>query len=609
MTRTHDVVVIGGGVAGVCAAIQSARLGANTALVERELVLGGNSNSSFCLHIEGASSNHKYGNETGIIEELEAEAVVRGAFMPAGGGQPSYFNSRWSEILLQACEDSGVIVYLKTFATRARTRGGRITSIVAEDMLGKRQLGLRARHVFIDASGDGQVAAAAGAEFRMGREARSEFGESFAPEIADRRTMGNSLMFMMRNARRPIAYVPPPGTPVYETDEDLPMGYHSAWDPSLDLPLIWTAEYGGHLDTIADGDEIYRGLLRMVHGIVDHLKHRGDHGADNFELFWISPYMGKRESRRFVGDHVLSQRDLFEAPDFPDRVGYGGRAVDLHEVNEDGSKCRVHFYGTPPLYSIPLRCLYARNPANLLLAGRIISGTRVALGSYRVMKTLATTGQAVGAAAFLCKQHGAGPRRIYEDHIGELQQLLLREDATILNLGNDDPADLARTAALRASSATPDHPAANLVDGVSRQFDEMPSHQWRSGEGLPQWIEVDFGGPRAVSMVQVTFDGDLGRTRNRHYPQTVSPLLARDYRLLGRAASGWRPLIAVEGNYQRFRRHCFRRRQVSAVRLEVLATHGANHARVYELRAYGQCYVTFKTGQNRIVTPNVSTSC
>ncbi|UCH36257.1 MAG: FAD-dependent oxidoreductase [Armatimonadota bacterium] len=586
MTRTHDVVVIGGGLAGVCAAMQAARLGCNTALVERELVLGGNSNSAFRLHIEGASSNHTYGNETGVVEELEAEAVVRGAFMPPGGGQPSYFNSRWSEILLEFCEAAGVQVYLKTLAVAARTRDGRITSVIAEDMLSKRRLNLRARHAFIDASGDGQVAASAGASYCMGREARSEFEESFAPEAADRRTMGNALMFIMRNAGRPIEYLPPPGTPVYETDEDLPMGYHSAWDPSIDLPLIWTAEYGGHLDTVEDEAEIYRGLVRMVHGIVDHLKNRGDHGAENFELFWVSPYMGKRESRRFIGDYILSQQDLFDAPDFPDRVAYGGRAVDLHEINDEGTKCRVRFYGTPPLYSIPFRCLYSRDVANLMLAGRLISGTRVALGSYRVMKTLATTGQAVGAAAFLCKEHGATPRDIYHRHIGELQQLLLREDATVLNLPNADPADLGRAAAVRASSEHPDHPAQNIIDGVNRQCDETPTHQWRSAEGLPQSVEVDFGERRRVGMVQVAFDGDLGRTRNRHYPQTVSPLLVRDYRILARTAAGWRPVVAVQGNYQRFRRHAFRRREMSALRLDVLATHGANHARVYEVRAY-----------------------
>ena len=581
-------MVIGGGVAGVCAAIQSARLGASTALIERELVLGGNSASHFKLHIEGCHHYHPWGRETGIVEELEAEAAWRGAYIEPSGGMSGYFNSQWSEILLEACEAAGVTVYLKTLALEPDMRNGRIVAVHAQDMLRHQRVRLAVGSVVIDASGDGDLAAAAGASYRMGREAAGEFGERFAPEVADNRMMGHALQFMMRDTGRPVKFVPPPGTPIYETDDDLPMYRHGAWDPNAPMPIIWQAQYGGALDTVHDDREIYRHLLRMVYGLVDHLKNRSDHGAENYELYWISETIGKRESRRFLGDHVLCEPEIFRPERFPDRVAYGGRAVDLHETTDDGMQCRVMFYDTPPLYSIPFRCLYSRDVANLMFAGRNISGTRVALGSYRVMKTLATTGQAAGAGAALCARYRMDPRTVGQDHIAELQQTLLRKDATILDLANEDEHDLARGATVTASSETERGAAAQVIDGIHRQFAESPTHQWVSDPAMPQWIELDLGESRQVGQVRITFDTDLDSNRGRAYPQRVSPRTVRDYRILAEDSGGWRELAAVSGNYQRLRVHDFEPVSTRRIRVQADAANGPGEpARIYEVRVYG----------------------
>lgn len=582
----YDLVVAGGGMAGICAAIQGARLGLKTVLIERELSLGGNANSTFKLHLEGANSPPRYARETGIIEEIEADALYEGAYLEPAGNMYGYFNSLFSDILLRKVEQSGAETLLKTVVTGVDTEGGRIRSLRAFDMLAHREIELPVDGHVVDATGDGAVALAAGAEYRMGREARSEFDESFAPENADGRMMGHALMFLMRDVGRPVSYTPPPGTPVFASKEELPMYSASAWDPNARLAMIWTTEHGGHLDTMFDDRKIYEGLLRNVHGIVDYLKNRSDSGARNHELFWISEFIGKREGRRFVGDYVLSQKDLFEPPDFPDAVAYGGRSVDLHEVTDDGKQYRVIFYGRPPLYGIPLRCLYSRGVRNLLLAGRLISGTRVALGSYRVMKTLSTTGQAVGAAAYMCAKRGVGPREIAADP-EELRQLLLKEDATILNARNTDPHDLARTAAVTASSETPGSPAAAVIDGVNRQTEEQPTHMWISQAPLPQWIEFDFGRSAGISSVQLAFDTDLNANRGTDVGIRALPVTARDYRVQALQDGNWVDLAVVKDNYHRLRRHSFPEVRTAKLRVLVEADNGGgSQARLFEMRCY-----------------------
>jgi len=580
-----DVVVVGGGLAGVCAAIQSARLGSRTALLERELVLGGNSNAHFKLHLLGAAT--PYGRETGIIEELEAEAGHRHAYHPFEG----YLNPEWSEILRERCEEAGVDLYLKCSATGVTMEGRRIRGITAMDMLSHGPRDLEVGGTVIDASGDGEIAYSAGAAFRQGREASREFGESFAPSGADGKTMGSALLFSFRDAGHPVAFEPPRGTPVYETHDDLPMGEHLSYvdeesTPVSGQPVIWQAQYGWPLDTAVDDGRIYSELLRIVYGIVDHVKNRQPHGAENYELCWISPYLGKRESRRFVGDYTLSQGDIFGPASFPDAVAYGGRSVDLHEVTDDGRHYRVIFYGKPPLYSIPFRSLYSRDIENLLLAGRLISGTRVALGSYRVMKTLATTGQAAGAGATLCARHSITPRELCRTRIDELQQLLLKHDATILGIVNLDEGDLARTARVRASSSSPGGEASNVINGVNRQLSPEPTNMWISEEGMPQSIVLELDEPKLMDTIFLTFDTNFSfntdaRTRPPSFGTTV-----RDYRL-SVLLDEWHVVATVRGNYQRRGRHPFPVTRASGIRLDVEAMNGGGRrARVFEIRAY-----------------------
>ena len=453
-----DVVVVGSGLAGVSAAIQAARLGCTVILLEKDEVFGGNSGPNLGIHISGAHSFHPYASETGIVNELEEEASFRSA--KTYSYRYHYNISRlWDSLLEEHMRASGVLCLRRSYAKRAVTRDGRIEAIVFEDLATYRTRRVEVKVCVVDASGDGQIAYTAGAEFDYGREARSEFGERSAPEKRDRKVMGTSLTALVRKTQRAVKFHPPPGTPPFEPG----YGYgrdkvskdclldHSSWNPDADLCFLWHTETGGDMDTIEDEHEIYERLLLQLYSVWNHIKNEAHQRESlNWELLWVSPKAGKRESRRFVGDYVLTQTDVEEGRRFPDAVAYGGYAVDVHEPR--GVQAKVIFHSIPPLYDIPYRSLYSRNVENLLLAGRLVSVTHLALGTVRLQKTLAAAGQAVGVAAALCKRYGCTPRQVWQEHMEELQQLLLREDATIVGVTNRDPGDLARGARVEATS-------------------------------------------------------------------------------------------------------------------------------------------------------------
>ncbi|MFH1086105.1 MAG: FAD-dependent oxidoreductase [Chloroflexota bacterium] len=488
-TLSAQVLVIGAGVAGVCAAIQAARLGADVLLLEMDDVLGGNSGPNLGIHISGAHSFHPYGGETGIIEELEEDAAAHGAKLHTH--TMHYNTSRlWEAELYTALRAAGVRVLRRAYAREPLMDGDRIAAVLVDDLAALRALRVVVSGCVIEASGDGRIAVRAGATYLRGREGRDAYGERSAPEVGDNITLGSSVTALVRKAHRPIPFTPPPDTPPFEPG----YGYagpdasgsclraHSAWDPDADLCYLWHTESGGQLDTLADERAIYDELLRQLYSVWNHIKNEA-HAEEsrNWELIWVSPKAGRRESRRFVGDHVLTQTEIEAGQAFPDAVAYGGYAIDIHNpAGARRTQVDIVFCSIPPLYGIPYRCLYAREVANLLFASRLISTTHLAHGTTRLQRTLATVGQAAGAAAALCLRHGCGPRTIYTHHREELQQMLLRHDATLLGVANRDPADLARGATVTASSEE--------RHGSERLHDLLPLDRER-GMALWHWPE------------------------------------------------------------------------------------------------------------------------
>jgi len=225
-------------------------------------------------------------------------------------------------------------------------------------------------------------------------------------------------------------------------------------------------EYGGDKDTVRDDGQIYDALLMRLWAEWDHIKN-GPYAAQasNWDLLWVSPKGGKRESRRLLGDHVLTQTDLEAGRRFADDIAYGGHNLDDHRPLPSGHT-EIHGHSIPPLYGIPLRACYSRNIDNLLMAGRLISATHLAHASLRVMRTGAAVGQGVGTAAALCVRHRCTPRELARDGVDELQDELLRADASLLCRPLPPGGDLARRATVTASSQWTFNRSLEPADGL-----------------------------------------------------------------------------------------------------------------------------------------------
>ena len=442
-TVACDLLVAGGGIGGVVTALAAARHGCTVALVHDRPVLGGNASSEINVMIAGANAMgyNKDARETGIIEEILVENQAR---------SPDSSCRLLDDILWEWLErEPNVTLYLNAQVTGVeKDAEGRIAAVRALRESG-RELVARCRWA-ADCTGDAVVAHEAGAAWRMGREAKAEFGESLAPDVADHKVLGCTLPFQFKDTGRPVKFVPPAFARDFSSPDAFPHRDHHKlkWSP-------WWTEWGGELDMIHQTQEIKEELTRIVYGMWDHLKNHGDHGMENHALVRISPILGKRESRRVEGPHMLTQNDVTERRAFPDAVAYGGWPIDLHPpegIDYPGHPAEQTFIDP---YEIPLRCLYSRDVPNLFLVGRDISATHVALGTTRVMATIATMGQAVGTAAGICRRDGVDPGALGPARIAELQQTLLRDDATLLRQRNEDPCDLACGAAAAATSDAP----------------------------------------------------------------------------------------------------------------------------------------------------------
>ncbi|MFP4057863.1 MAG: FAD-dependent oxidoreductase [Candidatus Brocadiia bacterium] len=458
--ESFDVVVVGGGLAGICAAIAAARGGCRTALVHDRPVLGGNSSSEVRVPPGGANNCNAWARETGIIEELMLDDRARNHEPVASGTM----GATWDLGLYQAVQaEPRLTVHLDTSARGVEMASSRRIGAVLAVQAGSERAYRFEAPLVIDCTGDGTVGAAAGATFRYGREAREEFDEPLAPPEADNKTQGSSLMFRSCDAGRPVPFAPPPWAVLYPTAESL-AGRRPAPRPDGSYAGYWWIEIGVPYHIVDDNAAIRHEALRHLMGVWDHIKNRGDHGAETLALDWVATVPGKRESRRLEGDYILRQHDLYHRARFPDRVAYGGWFIDIHTMGgilaaAEGLPPEA-LNGDPdrsddlrvPLYSIPYRCLYSKNIGNLMMAGRNISVSHVALGSTRLMLTCALLGQAAGTAAAMAVRHGISPRQVGRDHIVPLQQQLLRDGCFIPGLRNQDAADLALGAMAEAAS-------------------------------------------------------------------------------------------------------------------------------------------------------------
>ena len=587
-TLETDFLVAGGGLAGVCAAVAAARNGSRVVLVQDRSVLGGNASSEIKMHIVGADCHgQKPGcRESGIMEELRLEDALR---------NPHRCYSQWDLLLYEKVKmEPNITLLLDTDVVGATVENGVIVSARAVRNPTEDEFLIHAKF-FADCTGDGRLGVEAGADYHVGREARSDYGETLARDVADRQTLGSSILITGRQYDTPQTFIAPSWIRKFQKSDfkHRPIGSYEYG--------YWWFEWGGQLDSLKDNEAIRHELLRIALGVWDYIKNSGDHpGSANWALDWVGALPGKRESRRFLGPHVLKEQDVLGGRVFEDQVAYGGWAIDIHppsgvDVPDEPPYTPTRF---DHLYSIPLGSYHSRNIGNLFFAGRNISATHVAFASTRVMATCAIGGQAIGTAAALWREAATNDIRVLatKGNVSALQQALLKDDAWLLGVANADPADLARGAKVSASSEA--SPAANVVDGVTRDLKAVwgpwssdSEHGWESA-ALPATLALELPSAVSIREIHLTFDThfekELILSMSDHHTRKSAPRSAQPETVKAYRVRVDDKVVAEEsGNYLRKRVHTLAAPVVGRkVELEVLATNGAPTARVFEVRLY-----------------------
>ena len=503
-----DFCVVGGGLSGTIAALSAARGGAKVILIQDRPMLGGNCSSEIRMWVRGAKG--KYNRETGILSEFEEENIYR---------NPTLAPTLWDSVLYgKIKENKNITLLLNASCLDVETDDNVIKSVTAWQLTTYTYHTVKAEY-FADCSGDSVLAPLTNAMHKLGREAKSEYGEDIGPDSADRKTMGMSCLLQARETDKPVKFIPPHWANVYKTDDDFAIipyleGQHSTFrDHKIGTNgcNLWWMELGGDTgEPIENTEETRDELLKVVFGIWDHIKNHGDHGCENWELEWIGFLPGKRESRRYIGDYVLTQRDIENEGKFYDIVAYGGWPMDDH--NPKGMKAnKINdspsiMWPAPSPYGIPYRCLYSKNIKNLFFAGRNISATHAAISSTRVMATCSLLGQAIGNAAAICVKDGILPRFVDTD---KLQQKILNDGVFLPGIKREIP-ELSKSAKMNISNKD----RSILFNGIERPRCDNDKNCITLEKG--DEIHFYFDKPEHINILRIQFDPDFGH-------QSVSP--------------------------------------------------------------------------------------
>ena len=406
-TESFDLVVVGGGIAGCAASIAAAEQGLKVALIQDRPVLGGNASSEIRVHTEGIT-----------WKSDRILSMLNTVWWPNGSPESLLDDKKRHENMGKY---ENISIFLNMRAYNTNVSSGSITSVDARNTSSGEEIRFSAP-LFIDCTGDGWIGFWAGAEYVYGREDSSEYKENWAehkelwsPAQPDNRVMGSSVLW--RSVDK--------GTPV--TFPDVPWAMSVAGNYSETMGT-WKWEYSNNeMNQIEDGEAIRDHMLKAIYSSFYNAKQKPENA--NLALEWTSYLLGKRESRRLVGDYIYTFQDEKNMTEFSDAVVMEERDVDVHYQQniKDPSKpdflSEAMFYKVDHYY-IPYRCLYSKNIKNLFMAGRCFSSSHVGLGGPRVMNTTGQMGVAVGYAASLCKKYNTDPRGIYQSHIKELRSLI-----------------------------------------------------------------------------------------------------------------------------------------------------------------------------------------
>lgn len=583
INHTADLCVIGGGLAGLCAAVAGARHGLKVVLMHDRPMPGGNASSEIRMWVCGAHGDNN--RETGLLEEIMMENQYR---------NPDKNYHIWDGVLYGlAKREENITLLLNCSCLDASMKDGCIATVTGWQMTTQRYHRVEA-DFFADCSGDSILAPLTGASFREGREARGEFGESIQPEQPDSCTMGMSCMFQVEETEKEQTFIPPDWAEKLTEDQFA----HRKADLRDPMENFWYLELGGMRDTIGDTEEIRDELIPLAYGVWDYLKNSPQERENNrnWRLSWVGALPGKRESRRYQGPYIMNQNDIRSGGYFVDEVAYGGWSMDDH--HPAGFRTREEptvYHEAPSPYGIPYRCLYSRDVPNLFFAGRNISVSHAALSSCRVMATCALLGQAVGTAASIAVTKKCLPKEISERYVTQLQNLLMDDDCYLPHFRRPVSA-LCRKAHLTGDG---EHLEC-LRDGVDR---DRPGegHAWEGKIG--HRITYAFDRPCRIHRIRLVFDSDLNRNtlpwpesrmnRNMFHnrllsyaPSYVPTTMLRKYRVEALHSDGSRQTIVDESNnYMRLRKYYVDVTDCAGLIFQPLETWGSEAVRIFAFEA------------------------
>lgn len=437
-----QLAVIGGGPAGVCAALAAARSGIDTILITNRPVLGGNSSSEIRVWSRGAvGAGNLYSEEMGIWGELRLTNLYR---------NPDCNPVFWDDVLLDAVlKQDRLQLLLNTNISCVDMDHNRIRSVSGDQQGTEKHIQLKA-DMYIDATGDGLLGALAGIPYYMGTE-YIEFhkrGMNNAPEL-----QGCSILFYSKKEDHRVPFIAPDYAYGIEQIDKIVNRGGRLVNEKMSGSDCWWFEYGGSRDTIKDLQDITLELKRLVMGVWNYIKNSGKFDAENYTLEWIGNIPGKRESRRMKTEYMLTEEDIRTGKTFPDGAFYGGWYMDNHPSGGIHDSEEENCVQIPvSVYQIPLRCLYNADVPNLIFAGRNIGAERQAFASSRIMNTCALSGQTAGELAAAVIRKDTAPSELSAETIEEIRLQLARNDMFIPGCWIPDEEDIAADAVVTSSS-------------------------------------------------------------------------------------------------------------------------------------------------------------
>ena len=547
-----DLCVVGGGMAGMAAAISAAREGLSVVLMHERPVLGGNASSEIRMWICGSHGENN--RETGILEEIALENLYR---------NPTKSFAVWDTVLYDFVKrEKNITLLLNCTCMDAETEKGdfsysrntKIKSVTGYQMTTQSFYEVKAKF-YCDSSGDSILAPLCDAEFRLGREAKSEFNEDVETTVPDEMTMGMSCLIQGRETDRKIDYIPPKWSTKL-TAKDFENREPDIYD---DMENFWYLELGGNRDTIGDTEELRDELVALAAGTWDYVKNSGNFKSENWDLDFLGFLPGKRESRRMCGEYMITQRDISDKVVFEDEIAYGGWPLDDHFPGGFWHRGVPNTdVATPAPYSLPYRSLYSKNVENLFFAGRNISMTHMAMSSIRVMATCSLLGEAVGKAASIAVENSFTPHDVYLSKLDLLQKLLMNEDC-FLPSKIREISPLCKNAKLSAECES----LRNGQDRIHRIYENNTVCIVKKNSEISYNFDET-----EISEIHIVFDSDLNResipgskcerqhsmraNQRLDSPQLHMPkTLCKEFKLIGELNGEKTELLHIENNRKR----------------------------------------------------------